>query len=180
VLHFESGWQRQQGVRSELPQEGLAVVLRPVEGRVWEVKLPYLVRGDGEYAATAAVPKAVDEMDPVTRAQWLERFDQLLADAGTDLKLRVGGFTALRGATFRSAQLFGYDRGRLLALAADCAELAVEIDERAGIVSLLLKDGVLLREGVESTIGSDGFRMLLPDVTPKQAADRMTGMVVRR
>ena len=60
------------------------------------------------------------------------------------------------------------------------SRVAVEIDERRDVVSLLLQDGALRRDGVESTIGAEGFRMLLPGLTPKQARDAMLGMVVAR
>ena len=63
---------------------------------------------------------------------------------------------------------------------AHCAKVSVEVDERRGVVSLLLQEGVLRREGVESTINAQGFRMLLPALTPKDVTDAMLGMVVRR
>ena len=48
------------------------------------------------------------------------------------------------------------------------------------MVSLLLLDGVLRRDGVESTITGKGFRMLLPGLTPKDCSDAMLGIVVKR
>ena len=63
---------------------------------------------------------------------------------------------------------------------ADCRDLAVEVDSTAGVVSLLLRDGVLLRDGTQSTIGKEGYRMLLVDVTPKKAMTTMMSMVVRK
>lgn len=181
TLTFHDGSRRLQGVRTALPPEGLAVRFAPVEGRMWEAQLPFLVRAEGEYPAAAAAMAAVERrLDAETRAEWLERLDALLAVAGTDLELRIGGFSGLQDGRFRSARLFGYDRGRLLSLAADCDELAVEIDERAGIVSLLLRSGTLRREGVQSTIQAEGYRMLLPNLTPQKASDCMLGMVVRR
>ena len=63
---------------------------------------------------------------------------------------------------------------------AEAISTSVEIDERRDVVSLLLQDGALRRDGVESTIGVEGFRMLLPGLTPKQARDAMLGMVVAR
>ncbi len=181
-LRFFAGTQRVQGVRSELPAAGLLVRLAPVAGPMWEARLPYLVRAEGAYPADAGAADAVAaaQFDVVTRAQWLERFDLLLAASGTDLELRVAGFRAMVGGRFQAVQLFGYDRGHLLALAADCGTLAVEINDRAGIVSLLLCDGTLRREGVESSIHADGYRMLLPNVTPRRAAELMLGMVVHR
>ena len=58
--------------------------------------------------------------------------------------------------------------------------VAVELDERRGVVSLLLLDGVLRRDGVESTITGRGFRMLLPGLSPEECSDAMLGMVVKR
>ena len=63
---------------------------------------------------------------------------------------------------------------------AHCARVAVEIDARRDVVSLLLQDGVMRREGVESQVDDQGFRMLLPGVTSKDATDVMLGMVVSR
>jgi hypothetical protein len=63
---------------------------------------------------------------------------------------------------------------------AHAARLAVEVDAAAGVVSLLLQDGVLRNGAAESTISGDGYRMLLPRLSPKQAFDTMLGMVVTR
>jgi hypothetical protein len=56
----------------------------------------------------------------------------------------------------------------------------VEVDAGSGIVQLLLRDGVMHQKGGDSTISSEGFRMLLLDITPKQASLLMLGMVVTR
>ena len=63
---------------------------------------------------------------------------------------------------------------------AHCDQLAVEIDERGGVVSLLLRGGVLRRGRLESTITGEGYRMLLPGLTPKETIDAMLGMVVKK
>jgi hypothetical protein len=47
-------------------------------------------------------------------------------------------------------------------------------------VSLLLRNGSLRRDGVDSSITGEGLRVLLPNLTCKQASDAMFGMVVRR
>ena len=57
--------------------------------------------------------------------------------------------------------------------------MAVEVDAR-GVVSLWLRSGVLQNEGAESSINAEGYRMLLPNLTPKQATDAMLGMVVHK
>ncbi len=180
ALHFVDGIRRVQGVHGALPPEGFDIVLQPVVGAMWEERLPYLLTIVGEYPPAAAAMAVASPMDSLTRAHWLDCFDRLFRDAGADFDLRVAGFAGLDGARFRTARIFGYDRGRLLAFAADCDALSIEIDERAGIVSLLLQNGTLRRDGTESTIGADGYRMLLPNVTPGQAVDAMLGMVVRR
>ncbi|MEY2715653.1 MAG: hypothetical protein RIT24_1996, partial [Planctomycetota bacterium] len=79
-----------------------------------------------------------------------------------------------------SARIVGYDDRNLLALAADCDRLALEIDSKAGIVSLRLSGGTLRRDGSESSIHADGFRILLPNVTPERASMLLMGMVVKK
>jgi hypothetical protein len=179
-LEFRDGFRRVQGARVELPPGGWQQRLKVSSGRMWEERLPFLVRAEGSYPDDAERQPEEPRLDAQTRAVWLERFDLLLRDAGTDLRLRVAGFAALQEARFRTVRLFGYDRGNLLALAADCADLAVEVDAAARIVSLVLRDGTLRREGVQSTIHREGYRMLLPNVTPERADELMYGMVVRK
>lgn len=182
VLRFEDGFRRVLGVRADLPPGGHEVRLAPVTGPMWEQRLPSLVQAEGAYPAPRAPTDrpAPRGMDALTRAEWIDRFDLLLGAAGTDLRLRVTGFADLVDGEFTSARVCGYDQGNLLALAADCDRLAVEVDEQAGIVSLRLAGGTLRRDGTESTIHAEGYRMLLPTVTPALAKDRMLGMVVRR
>jgi len=43
-----------------------------------------------------------------------------------------------------------------------------------------LQDGVLRRDGLESTITKQGYRMLLPGLTPKETINAMLGMVVKK
>jgi len=180
LLRFRDGARRAHGVRRELPDEGFELQLTVAEGRMWEAQLPYIVRASGVYPESARQARRRPTLDNVTRIQWIERLDLLLARAGTDVQLRVSGFLGLEGGIFRDVRVLGYDRGKLLSLHADCAQMAIEIDERAGVVSLLLRDGTLRRDGTESTIGEQGYRMLLPDVTPEQATALMLGMVARK
>lgn len=179
-LRFSGGHRRVAGVRSALPEEGFAVTLAPVTGPMWEARLPYLVRTVGDYPAAAPEAEEAPVLDVYTRALWLERLETLLRGAGTDVQLRVAGFGDLCDGWFREVRLSGYDSGRLLALSADCKSMAVEVDEGAGVVSLLLRDGTLRREGAESTIGPAGYRILLPDLRPERTIETMMGMVVRK
>lgn len=181
VLSFHDGVRTVDGNAEPLPEQGLPVVFRPVDGRLWEERLPYLVVGDGAYPEPAAsnTPRPGD-LSPVTRAQWIERLDALFTAAGTAQKLRISAVRGLEDARFRAVQLHGYDQKRHLVLSAGVEQMAVEVDERTGVVSLLLQSGTLRQAGGISTISAEGYRMLLPNVTPKQASEIMLGMVVRR
>jgi hypothetical protein len=170
------------GLRIELPADGWPIVFEPVDGRLFEERLPALVRCEGVHP-DASVPgrrRAAGELDRPTRLDWLERFDRLLAAAATPERLRVQHLRGLLDGHFQGVQLLGTDDKHRLLVSAECERLAVEVDESAGVVSLLLCSGVLRRDGAESTIGAEGYRMLLPKLTPKQASDTMLGMVVRR
>jgi hypothetical protein len=181
TLRFVGGHRLASGLRSELPEAGLELELSPVDGRLWERRLPYFVTATGSHDEGAAAPAAPDtSLDFNARSQWQERIESLLSLAGGDLRLRLTGFRTMDGAEFLDARLTGYDQGRLLAFSADCARLCVELDETAGLVSLRLQDGVLRRRGSESSIHPDGYRMLLEDVTPQQAMVAMMGLVERR
>ena len=181
VLLFEHGHRRRDGVRIDLPEHGYEVRLVPVAARLWEQRLPFLLRVDGEYVDPEAESRAAEHaIDARTRAIWLERLDDLLVDAGADYKLRVAGFAGLADASFRGVRVVGYDAGNVLALAADCEQMAIEVDARARVVSLLLTTGTLRRQGTESSIHAEGYRMLLPNITPEKAAMTMMGMVVQR
>jgi len=179
-LSFADGSRRIDGLRSLFEGGVHEVVLDPVEARLWEERLPFLVRPEGAYPEAAAARSGARKLDRDTREQWLERLDTLLLDAGGEYKLRIAGFADLEGREFRSARVVGYDEGNLLAFSADCARLAVEVDARASVVSLRLLDGTLRRPGSESTIHAEGYRMLLPNVTPERASAVLMGMVVER
>lgn len=181
VLRFARGTMRRGGVRLDLPEAGHEIRIAPVVGRLWEEKLPFLVRAEGDYAADdPSNGEAPRRTDAHTRALWLDRFEALLAEAGSDLSLRVTGFQELRDGEFHGVHVVGYERGNLLALTADCERLAVEVDARARVVSLWLRGGTLRRQGTESSIHAEGYRMLLPNLTPERATTIMTGMVVAK
>ena len=180
TLQFFDGFRRVQGVRRPLPEDGFHFELPVLDGRMWESTLPYLVKAVGEYLPEEAREEPKPVMDSIVRLQWIERIDLLLSRSGLEGHLRLKGFRNLEDAVFRDVRLAGYDRNKLLALQADCEQMAVEVDERARVVSLLFREGTLRREGTESKIGTQGYRILLPDVTPDQAVALMLGMVVRK
>ncbi len=179
-MRFFDGYRRADGVRVPLPEEGYGIELRPVTAAMWESRLPFLVRAHGEEPVGESRASVPSRVDPITRAGWQERLDTLLAESGTEVALRLVAFRDLASGRFLDARVQGYRNGQLLEVAADCAELAVEVDDAAGIVSLLLRNGVLLRHGTESVIGDQGYRMLLPELTPARAIDLMLGLVVRK
>ena len=179
VLRFFDGHRLVGEASHEFGPDGFPVVFEPVDGRMLEQRLPYLVRAAGVYPEPVT-KGATTDVDPVTRRQWLERFDRLLAQAGTTQSLRIGRFRGMADGYFLQVELIGTDQRFHVLSSAHCARLAVEIDKTANVVSLLLKDGVLRDNGVESTITGDGYRMLLPKLDPKQASDLMFGMVVTK
>lgn len=180
TLQFFDGFRRMQGVRRPLPEDGFHLDLQVLDGRMWESTLPYLVKAFGEYLPEDPREPAKPALDSIVRLQWIERIDLVLSQSGLEGHLRLKGFRNLEDAVFRDVRLAGYDRNKLLALQIDCEQMAVEVDKRAGVVSLLFREGVLRREGTESKIGSQGYRILLPSVTPEQAVALMLGMVVRK
>ncbi|MEO6595541.1 MAG: hypothetical protein ABIP94_12380 [Planctomycetota bacterium] len=182
VLRFFEGQRAIDGAFTALPEEGWPIVFAPVDGHRFEERLPFLVRAEGAYPEPepSGRHRAPTDVDLSTQRQWLERFDHLLAAAGTHQLLRVTRFRGMQDGYFLTAEIVGTDDKFRLLSSAYCARLAVEVDARAGVVSLLLSDGVLHGEAGESTITGEGYRMLLPRVTPKQATDAMFGMVVTK
>ena len=180
-LRFFDGHRSADGERAALPEDGFPVAFEDVDGEVFEARLPYLVRGQGAYPVEVVAPeREPGALDPGSRRQWAARLSRLLARSKTKLRWSV---TRLRGqleARFLQVDLVGTDAKGMVMGSAHCAKVSVEVDERRGVVSLLLQEGVLRREGVESTINAQGFRMLLPALTPKDVTDAMLGMVVRR
>ena len=180
VLRFFDGHRFADGQRQDLPVDGWPITFEPVEGRMLEQRLPFLVRCDGVYPADQTPRPDATDVDPITRRQWLERFDRVLGTAGTTEVLRIGRFRGMAGGFFLDAELIGTDDRHRVLTSAYVARLAIEVDRTTGVVSLLLQDGVLRRGGVESSISGEGYRMLLPKLDPKQASDLMFGMVVTK
>jgi hypothetical protein len=180
ALRFFDGHRRVGGERQALGKDGFAVTFDRVDGPYLERALPMLVRCEGEYPAAAEAATAGHDLSPIDRAQWLERLDRLLADAGTTPLWRVSRLRGLHDANFLAVDLVGTDERFRVKAGASCERLAVEVDRERGIVSLWLRGGVLHGEGGESRIGDDGYRMLLPKLTPQKATTAMLGMVVSR
>lgn len=180
-LRFFEGHRTVDGERAALPEEGFVVTFKDVDGHLFERRLPFLVRGDGSYPTAAAAPeRPATDLDPGTRRQWLSRMEKVMDQAKTDLNWRVSRVRGLDGAQFLKIELIGTDDKNLVVASAHCDRMAFEIDERGGVVSLLLNDGVLRQRGVESTITGEGYRMLLPGLTPKETIDAMLGMIVKK
>jgi hypothetical protein len=182
TLRFFDGRWRRDGVVTPLPKDGLPLVLSPVTGKQWEQRLPYLVTGVGEYPApkVTADGRGLDAVDAATRRDWMDRLNGTLLAATTELQLCIGVFHGMRDGYFLDVGVQGYDKGKQLQLFASCSKVGIEVDDDAGIVQLLLRDGTLHSKGGDSTIGSDGYRILLDGLTPKRARDLMLGMVVRK
>ncbi|GAB4155335.1 MAG: hypothetical protein Fur0037_23780 [Planctomycetota bacterium] len=178
-FRFREGSKRVGEVVDEFGEEGVELVFGPVRGRLWEERLPFLVRAEGEYPAETAADRRMS-MDPIERADWLERVNALLASAKTPSRLVVGGLSRVEDRCLLDVTIRGYGEGGLLVMDGKVKRLAVEIDKKAGIVQLLLRDGVLRQKGGESTITAEGYRMLLQDVEPSEASETMLGMVVSR
>jgi hypothetical protein len=179
-LRLFDGTRATGGERLALPADGFVLRLRDVDGPEWERRLPYLVRATGAYPAGATEDSAAARLDPALRRQWIRRLDRLLEAAGSEFQWRVTGLRGLGEGGFEGVDLVATDDLHMVRGSAHCGRLAVEVDRRAGVVSLWMRDGVLRKEGVESSITAEGFRMLLPHKTPEIALDAMFGMVVER
>lgn len=179
VLKFFDGHRVIGSAREEIAADGFLIAFEPVDGRLLEQRLPYLIRASGEYRATAAKATSSD-VDPLTRRQWLERLDTVLDAAGTEQSLRITRFRGMADGGFLEAELIGTDDRHRVLSSAHCARIAIEVDRTANVVSLLLQSGVLRNGGIESTISADGYRMLLPKLDCKRATDLMFGMVVSK
>jgi hypothetical protein len=181
VLTCYDGERSLRGERAPLPATGLALRFADVDGRMFEARLPYFVRGEGDYPAPPPTPgRTPGELDPLQQRQWLERLDRVIADGAPSPRWRVNRLRGLDGGWFQAVDLVATDDKRRVVAIAACERFAIEIDESAGIVSLWLRDGSLRRDGVDSTITGEGLRVLLPNLTCKQASDALFGMVVRR
>jgi len=180
TMWFRKGTIVKDGQRLAIPPEGYPVVLRQVLGPMWERRLPFLIRAEGDYPEPTAKNARPKPLDRVSRGDWLMRLRQLTEGAKNHLHYRVDRFRGLENATFKEVLLLGYNKRKRLAESAEVAELQVVVDKKRGTVELLLRDGVLRKKGGASNIGADGYRILLLGVTPKEAMDSMMGMVVQK
>jgi hypothetical protein len=181
VLTCFDGERSLRGERSPLPADGLPLRFPAIDGRLFEARLPYFVRGEGDYPAPPPTPeRPPGELDPLRRRQWLERLGRVLADGGPTPQWRISRLRGLDDGWFQGGDLVAADDKRRVVASAACERFAIEVDEAAGIVSLRLCNGSLRRDGVDSSITGEGLRVLLPNLTCKQASDAMLGMVVRR
>jgi hypothetical protein len=180
TLRFYEGERKVAGASTPLPEDGFAILFDGVDGPALEAALPYLVRAEGNYPPPPLGEAKVPGVDPATRAQWLERVDGLLQRAGTADRWRMARFRGMRDGWFLDVDLVASDQKNHVVGGAHCARLAVELDPAAGIVSLRMVDGVLRQAGGESSIGGEGYRMLLPKLNCKQASDAMMGIVVTK
>jgi len=179
-LRFFDGERSVRGEHSALPADGFVLAFPGVDGRPFEARLPVLVRAEGSYPAPPVAERPRPAIDPLLRAQWIERLDGLLARAGGQPQWRVARFRGMAEGWFLDADLVGIDDKRHVVASAHAARFAVEVDAATGVVSLLLRDGVLRRGALESSITGEGYRVLLQDLSPTQATDAMLGMVVSR
>jgi hypothetical protein len=180
-LRFFDGHRAVDGERAALPKDGFVITFKEVEGLLFEGRLPYLVRGEGAYPMPAiSAGRLATDVDLGTRRQWLTRLDNLLRKAKTKESWRVTRLQGMSEGYFLTVDLIASDVNNLVKSSAHCDQLAVEIDVRGGVVSLLLRGGVLRRGSLESTITGEGYRMLLPGLTPKETIDAMLGMVVKK
>ncbi|MEY2980088.1 MAG: hypothetical protein RL562_315 [Planctomycetota bacterium] len=180
VLSLRDGQAVEDGELRAFGEEGASIELREVDGPSWEQRIPYLVRAVGAYPDDAARVAEGEVLDLSTRERWRQRIDGLLESADTEVRYALGGFRTVRDGRFLDATLHGFDGARLLDRTASAVRLGVEVDRAAGVVALLLEDGVLRRRGGETKIPASGYRILLPGVAPEQALDAMLGFVVER
>jgi hypothetical protein len=180
-LRFFDGVVTRGGVASALPADGWPLRYAPIDARFCAERLPALVQVVGALPSEpGAGPQRPRELDLVSRERWLDRLDRLLAAGGLPEAWHVHRLRDLHAGWFESVQVLASDERGLLAGSIDGARMAVEVDRTAGVVSLRFCDGSLRRGATETTIRGEGYRMLLPKLTPSQATDLMLGMVVER
>lgn len=181
VLRFFDGERSVRGRSEPLTADGYTVVFAEVDGRAFEARLPYLVAVTGDYPAPKpSAERPLGDLDPLQRRPWIERLDQTLAAGGGAPRWRVQRLRGMHEGWFLGVELVGVDDKKHVVAGASCERLAVEVDAASGVVSLLLRDGSLRRNGVDSSITGEGLRMLLPDLDAKKTTDLMFGMVVAK
>lgn len=180
-LRFFEGERAVRGERTALPKDGFALAFDDVDGRAFEARLPYLLRCEGVYPEPEAKPgRPATDVDPLLRRQWLARLDRVLAAAGSQPAWRVSRFRGMENGWFLTGELVSTDDKHHVVGGAHCERFCIETDATTGLVSLLLRDGSLRRGTLESSITGEGYRVLLPNLTCKQAADAMFGLVVTK
>lgn len=147
-----------------------------VDARTWEAVLPTVLTANGEYPVEIG-PELV-AANAFTRTDWRARFGRVFSMASGVEQWELARFQTEDSEGFRDVLLHGYEgETELLARAIDCKRAAFEIDSENGIVSLLLRDGWVRRKRGDTRIPTEGLRMPLPGVTPKQVFDEMLGHV---
>jgi hypothetical protein len=180
VLRLVGGHAWIDGELAELPEGGLTIALPAVDGPAWEARMPWLVTARGSYPEPATRITEDEQLDALARAQWQERVDALLAEAGTDVRWQVARFRGLRDGWMLDVLVLGQSGGGLLERSAEADRVAIEVDRDAGTVALLLSGGTLHRKAGTNTIPESGYRIALPGVTAERAIGTMLGMVVDR
>ncbi len=179
ALRFFDGHLMRQGERRDFPPGGFELVLPGVNGPMWEARLPYLLDAVESYPEEEeSAPQAV--LDHLSRRDWQGRLDRLLDEADTPERMRVGDIETLEAGSFGDVLLLGYDEKSLLVMSASAAQMVVRVDDAAGVVQLVLKNGAMRKAGGDTPIGDGGYRILLPGVSPDRARDIMMGMVAER
>ena len=180
-LRFEDGYRAVGGTRTPLPKDGWVLRFDDVDGRLFEARLPYLVRAEGVYPEIVTpLTRLPTDVDPFTRRQWQRRLDDTFVLAGLPETWRVTHFRGMQDGWFLAMDLVASDAQHRVVGGAHCERFAIEVDAASGVVSLRMLEGVLLRDGAESSIRGEGYRMLLPKLTPEQASRAMQGMVVTK
>jgi hypothetical protein len=184
VLTCFDGERSLRGERTPLAPKGLPLRFADVDGLVFEARLPYFVRGEGEYPAAAAAPdRPPGELDPLRRRSG-QRLERVLLTNGLGRR-RAGasaGCADLDGGWFQGGDLVATTTNAASVASAACERFAIEVDEAAGIVLLPPRNGSLRRDRrrLQHHLRAVGLRVLLPNLTCKQASDAMFGMVVCR
>jgi hypothetical protein len=180
AFRFRGGYCRGSDGRLGFPPEGHLFGLPAVDGPMWEMRLPYLVRAEGDYPAAGAERAVAAGMPAGRRAGWAARVNELLEAATTEVRYRLDRFHDLDDGRFQDVVFLGYDAGRKLCMSVECREMWVEIDRRDAAVAVCMTDGLLRDAGGETAIPASGYRIQLTGTSPSQAAEMMLGMVLRR
>lgn len=181
TIHLHDGEVVSGGERRPLVADGESIVLADVDGPLWEHRCGLFLEARGAYPPEPdpELEQHRHRLEAVVASDWIQRFDRLLAGAGTDLDLHVGHIGGIDDGVFLDVLVLGYDAGRKLALAAEASRMKV-VTGPGRSVELLLEDGVLRRAAGDTTIPARGYSILLPALRPEDAMNEMLGMVERR